>query len=159
MQPLMIVHPLGNLVGTSIWTAVEPCMGVVGACIPSLRPLVALLFGQPFAALSKKTNPSMPSSTFFSKNRNEEEDLTPISPMHEQEPTAHDARTQYPWRSHDATVTGGNPNHARKESSAKIIGQTLDYEELDSPPRSGIRVRTEIILSRSERLDYNDRLF
>lgn len=33
---------IGNFVGVLIWTAVEPCMGIVGACIPSLRPLIAL---------------------------------------------------------------------------------------------------------------------
>ena len=152
--------PVGNLVGLSIWTAVEPCMGVVGACIPSLRPLFALLIGKPFAARSKKGNSSALSTTFFSKNRNEEEDLTPISPLHEQEPSpAHSARGQNPWRSHDATVSGGNTKNARKDSSARRIGQTLDYEELEEPPPSGIRVKTEVILSRSDRLDYNDRLF
>ncbi|KAL8987445.1 MAG: hypothetical protein Q9177_003341, partial [Variospora cf. flavescens] len=32
-----------NFVNSAIWSAAEPCMGVVSACIPSLRPLVALI--------------------------------------------------------------------------------------------------------------------
>ena len=140
----------------------EPCVGVVGACIPSLRPLIALSLRQSFAAGSnKQPHSSIHSSNFFSsKSRNEDEDLTPISPLHEQESSTRDARGPYPWRNQDATIiSSGNPKNVRKSTGAKRIGQTLEYEELDTPPHSGIRVRTEVILSRSERLDYNDRLF
>ena len=134
-------------------------MGVIGACIPSLRPLIALLLGQSFAASSKRAHSSIHSSSFFSKSRNEDEDLTPISPLNEHELSTHDARGPYPFSSHDATISSARPKNAGKNTGAKRIGQTLDYEELDTPPSSGIRVRTEVILSRSERLDYNDRLF
>lgn len=142
--------------GVSIWTAVEPSMGVVGACIPSLRPLIALFFGTPFAARGKKSTSSAVSGSFFSRSRNDDDDLTPITPL--QEPTQ-DVLIQYPWRSHNATIEGGIPKNARKDSAARITGQTLHYEELEPPPKSGIRVRTEVILSSSQRLDYNDRLF
>ena len=167
VQLLTTVPPPGNLVGLEIWSAVEPCVGVIGACILSLRPLIALLLGHSFAAKSKPANSSVHSSSFFSKNRNEDEDLTPISPLHDHELSSssnhhhhhNDARGPYPWRSHDATISGGTPKNTRKDAGSKRIGQNLEYEELDTPPSSGIRVRTEVILSRSERLDYNDRLF
>lgn len=146
----------GNFVGVSIWTAVEPCMGVVGACLPSLRPLIGLFLGIPFAMRSRKPTSSALSGSFFSKSRSDEDDLTPFSPFPDSD---HESRVQYPWRSHDATVHGGIPKNARKDSGARVISQAPDYEELDAPPKSGIRVRTEIILSRSDRLDYNDRLF
>ncbi|KAI4257730.1 MAG: hypothetical protein L6R42_005484 [Xanthoria sp. 1 TBL-2021] len=32
-----------NYVNSAIWSAAEPCMGVISACLPSLRPLVALM--------------------------------------------------------------------------------------------------------------------
>lgn len=96
----------------------------------------------------------------------EDEDLTPISLQqhnNEQESSS-SSRGPYPWRSHDATVissVGGNSGgkNARKDGRGRSVGERMEYEELDTPPSSGIRVRTEVILSRSERLNYNNRLF
>ena len=44
--------------------------------------------------------------------------------------------------------------------SARIVDwRPEDGEEQQPPPLKGIRVRTDIVLSRSDPLPYNDRLF
>ncbi|KAL4864945.1 hypothetical protein BDV12DRAFT_200663 [Aspergillus spectabilis] len=61
-----------------IWSNVEPCIGIVSACLPTLRPFLRRipqlrLFGStPFSAnrrSSKPTNPSEPDSITASANR------------------------------------------------------------------------------------------
>ena len=39
----LILHELGAMNGTVIWSSIEPCVGVTSACLPTLRPLALRL--------------------------------------------------------------------------------------------------------------------
>ena len=50
--PNPLVHPNTRLTVSAyatlslVWTIIEPCIGVISACLPTLRPIVKILFGQ-----------------------------------------------------------------------------------------------------------------
>lgn len=56
---------------------------------------------------------------------------------------------------HNVTVYGGRNQPSPGEDNAIEMERKSDTE----PPAGGIRVKTEIFLSSSKRLDYNDRLY
>ena len=132
----------------AIWTATEPCMGVVSACLPSLRPLVTLLFSGSHhgpAVKSAQATGSINSSRMMwrSNKRNEEGTFTRL-----EEPTC---ESNLHW-GHNVSVRAGRNNP--KAGHADDIG----IEEMNVPP-DGIKVMTEVVLVRSDRLDYHDRLY
>ena len=135
----------GNYINAGIWSALEPNMAVVCACIPSLRPLITIatrgVFNHPFvkhtvqsgsSTLSKRgwghSNGRTTDGSFsrFS-NFDEQDDLRPLG--------------------HGVSVRGGRPNDGQPD---------MDDVEI---PQHGINVRTEITLDTSDRLIYNDRLY
>ena len=144
--------------GVTTWTAVEPCVGVIGACIPSLRPLLAFLLGTPFnkSAKGRKKSPSAMSGSYVIGNKTDEEDLIPLSRLKDHSQIT---QIQHPWKSHTAMIHSCMPNNTRKDSGNQCFVQVVEHEEPEPPPKSGIRVKTVITLSISERVDYNDRLF
>ena len=137
-----LTEALGNYINAGIWSALEPNMAVICACIPSLRPLVSVA-GQGFT-ISPLVGRSAQSSGVASSRRiwevgksgpsvgtfsqlDEPDDLRPLG--------------------HDVSVRGGRPGESQPDVDALEMSQT------------GINVRTEVILSTSDRLHYNDRLF
>lgn len=133
---------IGDYIDAGIWSALEPNMAVICACIPSLRPLVNVA-GQGFTN-SPLVGRSLQSTGVASSRRmwesgkrgpsvgtfsqlDEPDDLRPLG--------------------HDVSVRGGRPSESQP-----------DIEAIEMP-ETGINVRTEVILSTSDRLHYNDRLF
>ena len=56
---------------------------------------------------------------------------------------------------HNIFVHGGRDKKPQNKDGIIEMGHIGD----DEPPKGAIRVKTEILLSSSKRLDYNDRLF
>ena len=117
-------------------------MAVVCACIPSLRPLFSILgHGLPNAfnttmdsTKTKSSSKRLWSGSGKQSNGNfsqleELDDLT-LSPV-----------------THEVSVQGGGAT----------LGQSA--ENLDDLPEKGIKVETQITLTTSDRIHYNDRLF
>ena len=132
----------GNYINAGIWSALEPNMAVICACIPSLRPLVSVA-GKGFAnaPLVKSTLHSTGTASsrrIWGSGKGKSSDGT-FSQLDEPD----DLRPL----GHDVAVRGGRVSQSQP-----------DIEELEMP-QSGINVRTEVILSTSDRLHYNDRLF
>ncbi|KAL8832830.1 MAG: hypothetical protein Q9191_000014 [Dirinaria sp. TL-2023a] len=58
-------------VDTCVWSMVEVCVGIVGACLPTYRPLFEYLWGEdvrPFRHLGRRNNISWPTSRNHSRN-------------------------------------------------------------------------------------------
>lgn len=115
-------------------------MAVVCACIPSLRPLATIIaqgaFRHPLVKSTMKSTTSGTSSKrIWGGSRSRLSDGT-FSHLDE----ADDMR---PF-GHGVSVYGGN--------------NQLDAENLELP-QYGINIKTEIEVSTSDRLDYNDRLY
>lgn len=136
----------GNFVNAAIWTATEPCMGLVSACLPSLRPLVTLLVSGSHRGPPMKSAQATGSSTssrmmWRSTNGNEDGTFTRL-----EEP---DKENNHRWGL-SVSVRGGRNNH----SSSAV--DNISMEEMNVPP-NGIKVKTEVVMVTSDRLDYHDR--
>ncbi|KAF6217677.1 hypothetical protein HO133_006779 [Letharia lupina] len=164
-----------NFVWVSIWSAVEPIAGILGACLPSLRPLLTLLLDnnayRSFAATASQTFQSTTTTTSSSvlksnQSSRKNRDPTTFARLKEEHDGNAPKTQRLPWRDpkgprvydhgmdgHNVTVYGGRGQQAD--------GDGVEMERMSDvePPRGVIRVKTEIFLSSSKRLDYNDRLY
>lgn len=117
-------------------------MAVICACIPSLRPLVSVA-GQGFAnpplvrsALRSARGASARRMWDSGKGRPSDGTFSQLDEPDDLKPLGH-----------DVSVRGGRVNGTQSDSEGIEL------------PQQGISVMTEIILSTSDRLHYNDRLF
>lgn len=142
-------------------------------CLPSLRPLISHLLDnnayRSFVASTSKTfQSSISSSSVLKSNQSKSKnwDSTSFARLEEHDGNAKTQRL--PWRDqkgprvydneadgHIITVYGGRGPPGRDENDAVEMERISDVE----PPKGVIRVKTEILLSTSKRLDYNDRLY
>lgn len=121
-------------------------MGVVSACIPSLRPLVTLIIrgthrGQSLDSMQTGSTIA-PSQPIWRTNKANEIDRNFIRL---EESLTEPVKTI----GHNVSIYGGC-------SGGKNSGN--ETEETDVP-LEGIQVKTEITLISSDRLDYDDRLY
>ena len=137
-----LTEETGNYIDAGIWSALEPNMAVICACIPSLRPLVSVA-GKGFAKtpLIKSTLRSTGGASSrrmweSGKSRTSEGAFSQLAEPDEMRPLGH-----------DVSVRGGSVNGNHPDVEATEMSQ------------QGIKVQTEVILSTSDRLHYNDRLF
>ena len=142
-MPLTVLK--GNYVDAAIWTACEPAMGVVSACLPSLRPLWSLAWKGSWRGPTRKSAQGNTSSTsvWRSLSGTDDKDLRSFTRLE-------DAEGLNQWGT-NATIHGGrrNPNHGEP--------QELSPDFIPLPER-GIMVKREILISTSV-LEYQDRLF
>lgn len=140
----------GNYVPAAIWSAAEPSIAVVCACLPSLRPLfVHLIWKNSKAAPASKhrsisswrSPKTGPGSTQGSFNRLQEFYST-------------DEGAKWAWRNNSVTVLGGRP---RRGGSAGHDAEEGDSEQ--DVPLGRIRAKTQVVVSISERVDWRDDLF
>ena len=125
-------------------------MGVIAACIPSLRPLVALIWygnhsGPTLTGSTKnaQTNLSTASSrTIWPVGRGHKDDEDKIGGFTRLEESGR-------W-GHNADIRGGRQQRADGMDD-------LSLEELN-PPMEGIRVKNEVVVT-TENWRYDDRLF
>ncbi|KAL8916431.1 MAG: hypothetical protein Q9208_008517 [Pyrenodesmia sp. 3 TL-2023] len=138
-----------NYVPTAIWSAAEPSIAVVCACLPSLRPLfVHLIWKNSKAAPTSKRRSitswrspkTGPSGTQGSFNR-----------LHEL--SSADKSAKLGWRQNSVTVLGGRPKGG---SSGDDIEEGESEEDV---PLGRIRAKTQVVVSISERVDWRDDLF
>ena len=117
-------------------------MAVVCACIPSLRPLFSVIgHGFSHAPFVGRTSNSISRESsskhlWGSGMRQTNSRFSQLEEMDDLRPLGH-----------DVAVRGGRTEMAQ------------DEEENLEMPEKGIRVKTEVTLVTSDRLDYNDRLF
>ncbi|KAL8941753.1 MAG: hypothetical protein Q9211_001682 [Gyalolechia sp. 1 TL-2023] len=130
-----------DYINGGIWTETEPSVAVMCACLPSLRPLFAIT-SRSLAHLSPRNlllskNSSVSGKWIRSKGirgaNNDQDDFSRLAEMGE---------------------SGGLGNDV-----AVIGGLERKGIELGEVPEVGIKVETEVVLVRSERLDYKDKLF
>lgn len=117
-------------------------MAVICACIPSLRPLVNVV-GQGFANAPSIRGTLHSTGGTSSRRMWESGKGRPNDGTFSQLDEPDDLRPL----GHDVSVRGG-----------KVNGSQPDVESMELPEQ-GIKVQTEVILSTSDRLYYNDRLF
>ncbi|KAL9068514.1 MAG: hypothetical protein Q9161_006163 [Pseudevernia consocians] len=143
-------------VSGSLWTAAEPSIAVVSACIPSLRPLfVRVVWGgthRPKPALPeiyptsswRSGTKSHPDRSF---NRLQDNSL----------PNIHSGNGSV-WN-HKTDVYGGRRGNRRGEVDEEGI-ELGGNDEVGSPtPTNRIRAKTTVVLTISERVDWQDDLF
>lgn len=117
-------------------------MAVICACIPSLRPLVSV-------ARQRFANAPLVRSTLHSTGGTSSRRLWESGKGRPNDGTFSQLDEPDDLRplGHDVSVRGGRGNETQPEVEAMEL------------PQTGINVRTEVILSTSDRLHYNDRLF
>ncbi|KAL8662916.1 MAG: hypothetical protein Q9202_004338 [Teloschistes flavicans] len=138
----------GNYVPAATWSAAEPSVAVVSACLPSLRPLfVRVVWGG-------SHRPKPPPSTHRSRSvpswrRNDSKTGNEGSFNRLQEVSG-DGGPRSPWRTNSVTVFGGKD---KGDEEIELTG--IDHEV----PLNRIRAKTEVVLTISERVDWRDDLF
>lgn len=157
---LVVLHQYGKrdditwyYVPIAIWTSAEPSIAVVSACLPSLRPLfVRVVWG---GTHRPKPNPSYPSSASrYGPNSSRKSPYGDGSFNRLQES---DRSGNYgsQWTNHNVNVYGGRrPGDA--ESDEFELGNNQAYLET---PMNRIRAKTTVVLTISERVEFQDDLF
>ncbi|KAL8677575.1 MAG: hypothetical protein Q9186_006009 [Xanthomendoza sp. 1 TL-2023] len=137
---LQAVDATWNFINVSIWSALEPSMAVICACIPSIRPLFSV------AARSLRNVNSSMSRNKLSTNNSK--------------------RRTWPNSSRGGNASDGMFSQLEEGSDdTKPLGHNISVrgghedgaEGMDIPLR-GIQVKTEVVIS-TEKLEYLDRLF
>jgi hypothetical protein len=149
-----LIEYQGNYVNAGIWTATEPTMGVVSACLPSLRPLFKRLvsntykgpyFGSSRNKSAQNYGSGNSSRYMWSSNKGEDGDLRSFTRLEERPD-----ETSTAW-GHTIHVHGGRNKRGSPEDQVSL-------EEMQTPSRR-IKVKTEVTLTSTERLEYRDQLF
>lgn len=152
---------LGNYVNSAIWSAAEPSMGVISACIPSLRPLISLLTrGTTRAVGASRTTKSSAAVKSSAQNASSAASRTVWrSPR-----IGEDAREGYFERLEDPAEAGGRPQwgHETSVRGGRVVGRgaedEISLEEMNTPA-GGIRVKDEVVITSSDWLEYKDKVF
>ena len=135
-------------------------MGVISACIPSLRPLISLLTrgttrGIGVSKATAKSDTEDTSSSAASRNawrspRTGAKDGRDGYFERLETPTTTEAGTRSQW-GHETTVRGG------KVGGRGAVDE-VSLEEMNVPT-GGIRVKEEVVVTSSDWLEYKDRVF
>ncbi|KAG6999534.1 hypothetical protein G7Y79_00034g069570 [Physcia stellaris] len=136
---------------TLTWTAAEPSIAVVSTCLPSLRPLFVRLFH------IKASQPPLGQDDRFSSSSNLASTWRNGSKVYNQSfnrlPVAGKSRPGSV--SHDVTIYGG------KGMEANIVELDGPHEEEleQETPMNRIRAKTTVVLTVSDRVEWQDDLF
>ena len=142
----------GNYVNGGIWTATEPAMGVVSACLPSLRPLFTRLVGSAQHGPTLKgiknkdtrdSSSGWSSRRMWSRNHGDDDNTQSFTRLEE------GGGGHRIW-GHEVHVHGGKPSDGSPEQ--------MSLEETQIPLRR-IKVKTEVTLISTGRMEYRDQLF
>ncbi|KAL8994250.1 MAG: hypothetical protein Q9169_005719 [Polycauliona sp. 2 TL-2023] len=135
-----------NFINAGIWSALEPSIAVICACIPSLRPLFTL-------ASRSLRNSSLPS--FATPRMVGGKIITSTSSKRRTWPGASRGKTSDGMFSQ--LSEGGAEDTKPLGHGVSVHGGGEGEEGLELPAR-GIQVKTEVMVS-TEGLEYKDRLF
>ena len=147
----LIYLPLDDFVPTSIWTAAEPSIAVVSACLPSLRPLFVRII-----RVSASKSPRAQDDYFSSSNnlgwtwrsRGKSRDRT-----FNRLPDSGKGVTRS--LSNQVAISGGREAIGTEEEILELGNRDEGVET----PKNRIRAKTTVVLTTSERLDWKDDLF
>ena len=127
-------------------------MGVISACLPSLRPLFSMIFSGEYKGLAFLSRPigkgaqdyssgSKFTKHLWSRNKDDGQDLSSLAHLKEESVN----ELELAW-GHNVHVDGG---------------RNKDNFGLDESPTSmrQIRVKTEVTLISSQRFEYQDQLY
>ena len=149
---------IDDFLPTTIWMSAEPAIAVVSTCLPSLRPLFVRLF--PFSA--PKPLPQTTSNGYFGSYSSQHLASTWRSRSGSK---AYDNKSfsrlsdggKNPWDkdvANNVAVYGGKGVHGEEVLE---LGDTAE-EEVETP-KNRIRAKTTVVLTYSERVDWQDELF
>ena len=139
-----------NYVNAAIWSAAEPAMGVIAACIPSFRPLLTYLWKgtTKVSTLGSKTAQATTSSTssrmMWSKLGKDDTDRPGRFSRLEE---GHPGR----W-GHDTNIHGG------RETGLGSDEENISLEEINAGSHGGIKVKNEVVIT-VQPWEYKDKLF
>ena len=137
-------HPKGYYVPVAIWTSAEPAIAVVSACLPSLRPLfVRVLWG----------GAHRPKPTVYASSNSR---LATNSLRHVDDSTYNRLQevSTSPWSKHNVKVYGGQRQGDAASDEVELGGAA----QLETP-MNRIRMKTEVVLTINDRVDFQDDLF
>ena len=134
-----------NSTKVTIWSAVEPCVGVITGCIPSLRPLIS---GRCWVRGAIRPQPMETSST---------SSQLPWIKHHYQVDNC-DVELVRPGRSGSDISYEGFAFATKSVAQRGDSGDNFRVEDVDVP-FGNIAVKTEIRWSWNERMDYDSRLY
>ena len=141
-----------NYVNAAIWSAAEPSMGVIAVCVPSLRPLIALVWkgrhrSAPAAMNGARTSASPYSSRIMwaSCGKDQVQLVRRFTQLEDLLPTG----DRDHW-GHKANVHGGKCRSTAKSEEVSYVGTKVRL--------GGIRVKNEVIIT-SHVWDYKDHLY
>ena len=134
----------------TFWSAIEPCAGIVSACMPSLRPLVTLVLRSLHVKLPNfhREQVSRPDSGASTMPWIKGAKMSCIK----------DVEMQWPQNSLITVPSAMSQVFANQTRTARKAGPALKVEEIEVP-YGAIKVKTEIRWSISERLDYDCRIY
>ena len=130
-----------NYVPAAIWTAAEPSIAVVSACLPSLRPLFVRLIWGGTHRPKPATPPRRSAASWRSKSVGGDGRQGSFNRLQELSSDG----AQSPWRQNSVAVIGGKGDE--------------EYGTAGEVPWNRIRAKTEVVLTISERVDWKDDLF
>ncbi|CAF9938329.1 hypothetical protein IMSHALPRED_000764 [Imshaugia aleurites] len=130
-----------------IWTAAEPSIAVVSACLPSLRPLfVRVIWGG-----ARRPNPTSSAnhlpSTWRSGSKTHDRSFNRLPESGK--------GTTGSWTNNVAVYGGKGPQTSEEE----VLELDSHQEEEMQTPLNRIRAKTTVVLTISERVDWKDDLF
>lgn len=150
--PLPLTHPTysslthkppGYYVPISIWTAAEPSIAVVSACLPSLRPLfVLVVWGG-----THRPKPTTASTSRYGRNK---------SPYYGDGGSFNRLQESEPKSGHNVNVYGGR---GAESDEFELGGRGGGEEARLETPMNRIRAKTTVVLTISERVEFQDDLF
>ena len=143
----------GNYTDSAIWSAAEPCMGVISACLTTLRPLISIL--------TRGTSRAIGSGRLSTVHKSSAQDNSSAS-----------SRMNMAWRSRsddntfnrleDPTETTrpkwGHETHVRGGKAKNPRASDISLAEMNVP-EGGIRVKDEVLVTSSDWLDYKHEVF
>ena len=150
MQSNDIIHSSDVFVAPCIWTAAEPSIAVASACLPSLRPLfVRLVWGGAQRPLTEQDDyfSNHLSSTWRSGSKAHDRSFNRLPDSAKGTPG--------PW-TNTVAVFGGKFAQGTEE---EILEMGSPREEEPVTPINRIRAKTTVVLTVSERVDWQDDLF
>lgn len=139
-------------------------MGVISACIPSLRPLISLLMRGTTRAVGASRTTRTGSAAVKSSAQNGSSVASRTvwrSPR-----IGEDAREGYFERLEDPLDVQGSPRpqwgHETRVRGGRVRGRgavdEISLEEMNTPA-GGIRVKDEVVITTSDWLEYKDKVF
>ncbi|MDI1486527.1 MAG: hypothetical protein OHK93_005758 [Ramalina farinacea] len=144
----------------TLWSAVEPCAGIVGACVPSLRPLCSVGLRR----VRRMRSPTLVAGSSKGGRLDSGAAMMPWVLQDVESGNTPDEDNRNGMGGKEICVfntlcTVPSAMRRAQEKPSAVDGETqIKVEEVEIP-WGGIKVKTEIRWSVQERYDYDDRLY